>query len=78
LRYGRNLTPDEIRLLLNIYTEDLSGFGRDDRYGYGLFSFGRIAGSDYVDKERAKMAIKSKPNLSKAMTELIVAMFLDD
>ncbi len=77
MRYNRFLTPDEIRLLLNIYTEDLSGFGRDDRYGYGLFSFGRISGSDYIDTERAKQAIKNKTNLSKSMAELVVAMFLD-
>ena len=77
LRYGRNLTPDEIRLLLNIYTEDLSGFGKDDRYGYGLFSFGRISGSDYIDSEKAKRNIKAKTNLSQKMSELIVAMLLD-
>ncbi len=77
LRYNRILTPDEIRLLLNIYTEDLSGYGKDDRYGYGLFSFGRISGSDYIDAERAKRNIRTKTNLSKAMSDLIVAMLLD-
>lgn len=52
LRYGRKLTPDEIRLLLNIYTENLSGGkGRDKSYGYGLFSFGRISVNDYVLKK---------------------------
>ena len=55
LRYGRRLTPSEIRLLLNIYTEDLSGGkGRDSRYGYGFFSFGRIGANDYVMDEIKK------------------------
>lgn len=49
LRYGRLLSPSEIRLLLNIYTENLSGKGgRDQSYGYGLFSFGRITANDFV------------------------------
>lgn len=49
LRYNRRLTPDEVRLLLNIYTEYLSsGRGRDKNSGYGLFSFGRITDSDYI------------------------------
>ena len=48
MRYGRRLTPEEIRLLLNIYTEKHGGYGRDNRYGYGIFSFGRIATEDYI------------------------------
>lgn len=48
LRYGRRLTPDEIRLLLNIYTEKPAGKGRDKNYGYGIFSFGRIASEEYI------------------------------
>jgi len=41
-RFKRRLTPDEIRLLLNVYTEDISEYGHDSTYGYGVFSFGRI------------------------------------
>ncbi len=48
LRYGRRLTPEEIRLLLNIYTEKPGTKGRDKSYGYGIFSFGRIASEDYI------------------------------
>ncbi len=48
IRYGRRLTPDEIRLLLNIYTEKLGNPGRDKSYGYGIFSFGRIASEEYI------------------------------
>lgn len=50
LRYGRRLTPDEIRLLLNIYTEKPGLKGRDKSYGYGIFSFGRIASEEYIYK----------------------------
>lgn len=49
-RYNRKLTPDEIRLLLNIYTEELGAGGRSHQYGYGLFSFGRIGESDFVGR----------------------------
>ncbi len=76
MRYHRRLTPDEIRLLLNIYTEDLSGLGRDDRYGYGLFSFGRISGSDYVDISPIRSAVSQRTDISKRMAELIVAMLM--
>ena len=48
LRYGRRLTPDEIRLLLNIYTEKPGSKGRDKSYGFGIFSFGRIASEEYI------------------------------
>lgn len=48
LRYGRRLTPEEIRLLLNIYTENPISRGRDRKYGYGIFSFGRIASEEFI------------------------------
>ncbi|MDY3304107.1 MAG: S8 family peptidase [Clostridia bacterium] len=76
MRYNRRLTPDEIRLLLNIYTEDLSGLGRDDSYGYGLFSFGRIDGSDYVNEQIERNIYKRKDALSSKMIDLVVAMLM--
>ncbi len=76
LRYRRRLTPDEIRLLLNIYTEDLSGLGRDDRYGYGLFSFGRITGSDYVSVGEAERLIRRRKELGSKTMEFLIAMLL--
>ncbi|MBR5507784.1 MAG: S8 family peptidase [Clostridia bacterium] len=74
MRYNRKLTPDEIRLLLNIYTEDLSGLGKDDRYGYGLFSFGRISTGDYVDEYEALRVLTNRIGLNTNMKELLVAM----
>jgi hypothetical protein len=41
-RYGKKLTPDQIRLLLQMYSEDLGTPGVDMEYGFGMFSFGRI------------------------------------
>lgn len=76
MRYGRRLTPDEIRLLLNIYTEDLSGSGKDDRYGYGLFSFGRISGSDYVSQNLEEKIFRKRKEMTSKMAELVVAMLL--
>ncbi|MBQ7900571.1 MAG: S8 family peptidase [Clostridia bacterium] len=68
LRYGRWLTPDEIRLLLNIYTENLSGnVGRDTSSGYGLFSFGRISGNDYIKVP------ESQPSTASINTDIIKA-----
>ena len=60
LRYGRRLTPDEIRLLLNIYTENINNNGRDKSYGYGIFSFGRIGNKEYILNE----SVKSIPDVS--------------
>ena len=48
LRYGKLLYPEQIRLLLQMYSEDLGEYQRDQNYGYGLFSFGRVFGKDRV------------------------------
>ncbi len=68
LRYNRWLTPDEIRLLLNIYTENISGnVGRDISSGYGLFSFGRFGGNDYISRP------KQQPVVNAANRDIIKA-----
>ncbi|MBR2742025.1 MAG: S8 family peptidase [Clostridia bacterium] len=41
-RYGRRLTPAEVRLLLHMYAEKLGAGGRDENFGYGLFTFDRL------------------------------------
>ncbi|MFZ5899827.1 MAG: S8 family peptidase [Bacillota bacterium] len=46
IRFGRKLSPEEVRLVLNVYAEDVGKFARDPIYGYGIFSFGRIWGPD--------------------------------
>jgi subtilisin len=48
-RYKRKLSPEEIRIVLHMYSEDLGVKGRDDEYGFGLFTFGRLKGSDFVN-----------------------------
>lgn len=42
IRYNRFLSPEEIRIVMHMYAEDLGKKGRDSLYGYGLFSFGRV------------------------------------
>ncbi len=48
-RYRRRLTPSEIRFCLHMYTEDISRRGWDKTYGYGLFSFGRLEKSEFIN-----------------------------
>ena len=48
LRFGRIQSLDEIRNVMHIYAEDLGDVGRDKKYGFGLFSFGRFGTSDGI------------------------------
>lgn len=41
-RFSRFLTPREMELLLYMYADDFGEKGKDDRFGYGIFSFDRI------------------------------------
>jgi len=41
-RIGRYLTPEEMKLIMCIYTEDIEEKGKDRAAGCGIFSFGRI------------------------------------
>jgi subtilisin len=50
-RLGRKLAPEEMRVALNLYAEDLGAPGRDERYGCGVFSFGRFGSSDTIQRE---------------------------
>ena len=82
LRYGRRLTPDEIRLLLNIYTEHIpSAAGRDKGYGYGIFSFGRIGNEDFImnDAIRSTGTVYTKKySTAKELAAVLMAYkFLD-
>ncbi len=46
LRYGKLLEPEQIRLLLQMYSEDFGEYQKNENYGYGLFSFGRVFGKE--------------------------------
>lgn len=76
IRYGRYLTPDEIRLLLNIYTEQIGKKGRNNKYGYGVFSFGRIGDEDVIEKSASinKFAIASNDNDN--ILDMLIAMLV--
>jgi len=45
----KRLSPEEIRTVLHMYSEDLGEKGRDKEYGFGVFSFGRIKQNDDVN-----------------------------
>lgn len=79
LRYGRRLTPDEIRLLLNIYTENINNSGRDKSYGYGIFSFGRIGNKEYIfnEAEKSLSGIKKISTAKDIAAVLMAYKFLD-
>ena len=47
-RFGKKLTPAEVRLILNIYADDAGAPGFDERYGHGIFSFGRFGASETI------------------------------
>lgn len=66
-KQNKRLSPEEVRTLLHMYSEDLGETGRDIEYGYGVFSFGRINRSDYVDgKQNNPTAIApGKPEIIK-------------
>ncbi len=73
IRYNRVLTPNEIRLLLNIYTENLSGSsGRDMSSGYGLFSFGRITANDFIASNKIN-SFSIDPNVACAALAVMIS-----
>jgi subtilisin len=37
--FGQKLSLQEIRVMMDLQTEDLGGVGKDNQYGYGLFHF---------------------------------------
>ncbi len=41
-RFGRKLTIPETNTVLGIYADDINNNGKDNEYGYGIFSFGRL------------------------------------
>jgi subtilisin family serine protease len=45
-RLGRLLTPAEVKDRLQLDAEDLGPVGKDERYGFGVFSFGRFGSLD--------------------------------
>jgi subtilisin family serine protease len=60
IRFNRLLKPDEIKLLLGMYADDLGPKGKDSKYGYGVFSFGRL---NIISE--AKSIASTRANLNK-------------
>jgi subtilisin family serine protease len=57
LRFNRKLTLEEARLIGNIYAEDRGEKGPDRKYGFGVFSFGRISDGGLAP-DRASIDLK--------------------
>lgn len=56
---GMPVTPDNIRFAMALYADDLGLPGKDDRYGYGLFSFGRVEGGQVApDRPKNRMTLE--------------------
>lgn len=75
-RLGRKLTPEEIRVSLNLYAEDLGAPGRDERYGCGVFSFGRFEASDVVQAEVKMFIGRNNYLVNGQEKEMDVAPFI--
>lgn len=48
-RFNRLLSCNELKLILDIYTDDPGEKGKDNAYGYGIFSFGRLKDKDCIN-----------------------------
>ena len=56
---GLSCRPEFLRDVMATYTEDLGERGRDRKYGYGLFSFGRVEGGQPVpDRPANRLELK--------------------
>ena len=53
-RFRRQLTPKELKLILGFYAEQVGRGGRNNVYGYGVFSFGRFNSPDHVASMETK------------------------
>lgn len=63
-RFGRFLKPNEVSLIMDIYADDLGTKGKDNSYGYGLFSFGRIERSEYINSTSSTPKVNSPTQTS--------------
>ena len=63
-RFRRYLTPKELKLILGFYAEQMGKSGRNNVYGYGVFSFGRFDRPDHVmsaETKRNEVWIRTAP-----------------
>lgn len=81
-RFGRKLTPAEMRTVLNIYADDAGVPGFDDRYGFGIFSFGRIGHSEAIpprEPRKVEMVIGNRTyHVNGVPKQMDVAPFIKD
>jgi hypothetical protein len=78
IRYGKKLTPDQVKMLLQIDSEDLGDKGPDELYGFGVFSFGRFDQSERIPN-KLKMTIGSTQcQVNGQLKQMEVAPFLQN
>jgi subtilisin len=77
-RFGRKLAPEEIRVALNLYADDLGVPGKDERYGFGVFSFGRFHADDTVPREVVMTIGQKEYTVNGLKSTMDVAPFLKD
>lgn len=76
LRFGKKLPPDQVRLLLRMYAEDLGIKGPDKEYGFGVFSFGRFNQPDRVPQTVEMWTGKKQYVVNGQQKEMDTAPFI--
>lgn len=76
IRFGKKLTPDQVRLLLQVYAEDVGIRGPDEEYGFGVFSFGRFDQPDRVPQVVEMWIGKKQYAVNGQQREMDVAPFI--
>lgn len=57
-RFGRYLSPSEVKLIMDMYADDLGHRGKDNEYGYGVFSFGRFNDTENLNPQNSRLSTK--------------------
>lgn len=76
LRFGRKLSPDQVRLLLQAYAEDVGAKGPDEKCGFGVFSFGPSYRPARVSKVVEMWVGKKQYMVNGQLRQMDVAPFL--
>lgn len=59
IRFRRYLSPSEIKLIMDMYADDLGHRGKDNEYGYGVFSFGRFNDVESLNTQNSRPSSRS-------------------
>lgn len=62
-RFGRYLNPSEVKLIMDMYADDLGHKGKDNEYGYGVFSFGRFNNTETLSSQNPRSNTRSNTSM---------------